>query len=397
MYKSKSIAVVVPCFNEQSQIARVLETIPAFVDRIIVVDDCSTDGTLEVVRRFIAQQSDAERVVFLVHEVNLGVGRSIADGYKEAVRQEIDVTAVMAGDGQMDPDELPLLVEPVATGRADYAKGNRLFHHTAWQNIPRHRYLGNAVLSMLTKVASGYWHSVDSQCGYTAISLLALQLIDLDGLYPRYGYPNDMLVNLNLYDMRVTDVPIRPIYNIGEQSKMRLRRVAPALAWMIFRRFLWRLGRKHVIHDFHPLVLFYASGSVVLSAGTLFGGYLLWHRLTAGPVAPTSAMFCAFLLMTGIQLLLFGMWFDMQNNRELRVVSRPPVRRKRTADAGSDTFMNIAADFTGEPLNDSFNEPPVTLPLVRDAVQQESNPALLRIGEAARRRGGQATAEAASR
>ena len=319
MFEGKTIAVVVPSYNEQTQIRQVLATMPKFVDCVLVVDDTSTDRTAEIVREWIAGEGEAPRTVLLRHEANAGVGAAIVTGYKEAIRREIDVTAVMAGDGQMDPDELDLVVGPVARQLADYTKGNRLFYRGAWETIPRHRYLGNAFLSMLTKIASGYWHVADSQTGYTAISLEALRTIDLANVYPRYGYPNDLLVRLNVYDFRVADVPIRPVYHVGEQSKMKLWKVVPTMSWMIFRRFLWRLREKYVIHDFHPLVLFYAVGFLAFWIGLLFGLYLFLYRCLAGPVAGTSTLFSVFLFLTGLQLQLFAMWFDMESNRDLKV------------------------------------------------------------------------------
>src|SRR5207237_9581520 len=137
------------------------------------------------------------RVQLLEHERNKGVGAAIVTGYKAALADRIDVTAVMAADNQMPPEDLELLVRPVARGEVDYAKANRLFTGQAWDLIPRYRYLGNAVLSLLTKIASGYWHVADSQSGYTAVSREMLELLDLERLYPRYGFPNDMLVHLN--------------------------------------------------------------------------------------------------------------------------------------------------------------------------------------------------------
>jgi len=330
MFEGKSVAVVVPAYNEETQVQQVLETMPDFVDCVIVVDDVSTDATVEVTRKWISEQAkgDSSRTVLLQHATNAGVGSAIVTGYREAMRRQIDITAVMAGDGQMDPDELESIVAPVARGQADYTKGNRLFYRNAWDIIPRHRFLGNAFLSMLTKIASGYWHVADSQTGYTAISLEALEMIDLEGVYPRYGYPNDMLVRLNIFEFRVADVPIRPVYNVGEQSKMKLWKVIPTMSWMIFRRFCWRLVRKYVIHDFHPLVLFYGFGFLSSSLGLLFGLYLLAFRVMFGPVAGTSALFAAFLFLTGVQLQLFAMWFDMEFNRDLKV-RIPPKPRQR--------------------------------------------------------------------
>jgi glycosyltransferase involved in cell wall biosynthesis len=317
VFENKTVAVVIPCYNEETQIAKVLATMPDFVDCAIVVDDRSTDKTVQIVRECIAARGD-DRILLIESPSNGGVGRAIVLGYQEAVRRRIDITAVMAGDGQMDPAELASLVGPVARGQADYAKGNRLFYQNAWHMIPRHRYLGNAFLSMLTKVASGYWHVADSQSGYTAVSLEALELTDLSRLYPRYGYPNDMLVRLNVLDFRVADVPIRPVYGVGERSKMKMWKVIPTMSWLIFRRFLWRLREKYVIQDFHPLVLFYAFGAMSFLAGLAFGLYLFFYRIFVDRVAGTSSLMSVLLFVTGLQLLLFAMWFDMERNRHLR-------------------------------------------------------------------------------
>src|SRR5438093_5021086 len=165
MLEGKSVAVVVPAYREEELIGPTLGGIPGFVDRVYVVDDASTDGTADRARSF-----GDSRVVVLAHERNQGVGAAILTGYERALADGIDVTCVMAGDNQMDPAELEQLVRPVARDDVDYAKANRLFTGEAWRVIPRHRYVGNAILSLLTKIASGYWHVADSQSGYTAIS-----------------------------------------------------------------------------------------------------------------------------------------------------------------------------------------------------------------------------------
>ena len=151
-----------PAHNEEALIDATLQGIPGFVDRIFVVDDASTDATAERARGV-----DDPRVELIVHERNQGVGAAIVTGYKRALAARVDAVAVMAGDNQMDPDELEQLALPVVRGELDYAKANRLFTGSAWKLIPRSRYLGNAVLSLLTKIASGYWHVADSQAGYT--------------------------------------------------------------------------------------------------------------------------------------------------------------------------------------------------------------------------------------
>lgn len=318
MFDGKSVAVVVPCYNEADQVGGVLETMPDYVDCVIAVDDASTDGTVDVIRRHIDSEGAEPRTVLIVLPNNQGVGAAILAGYNEAVRRQIDVTAVMAGDGQMDPKQLRMLIAPVAAGQADYAKANRLYYRQAWTSTPRTRYLGNAFLSMLTKIASGYWHVADSQTGFTAISLAALETIDLDGLYPRYGYPNDMLVRLNVYNFRVADVPIRPVYNVGEQSKMRLAKVIPTMSWMILRRFYWRLWRKYVIYDFHPLVLFYAASMFLGAVGAGLFVRMIYLRIINGMFPQMSTMAWIFCCISSMQLGLFAMWFDMEMNKDLK-------------------------------------------------------------------------------
>jgi hypothetical protein len=186
----------------------------------------------------------------------------------------LDVVVVMAGDGQMDPADLDRVVAPVARGEADYVKGNRLFRGESWRMIPHYRYLGNAMLSLMTKIASGYWHIADSQSGYTAISHTALVRIDLDRIYKRYGMPNDILVRLNVGNFRVRDVSIRPVYNIGEVSGIRLRKVIPTISWLLLRDFCWRLVEKYILRDFHPLVFFYCMG-LTLQGGP-FSACISW-------------------------------------------------------------------------------------------------------------------------
>jgi glycosyltransferase involved in cell wall biosynthesis len=313
MLEGKRVAVVVPAYDEERLVAETLRGIPEFVDRIFVVDDASRDGTAAA-----AEGVGDPRCSVLRHERNAGVGAAIATGYRRALDEEIDVTCVMAADNQMDPAELRELVGPVARGEVEYAKANRLVTGEAWEVIPHTRYLGNAVLSLLTKIASGYWHVADSQAGYTALSLAALRRLDLGALYPRYGFPNDVLVHLNVQDARVRDVPSRPIYDVGEQSGIKLRSVVPRISWLLCKGFWWRMGQKYVIRDFHPLVFFYVFGLVMLAAGFILGLIELILRIAGNAITPASIVLVAVLLIAGLQMTLFAMWFDMEANKDLR-------------------------------------------------------------------------------
>jgi glycosyltransferase involved in cell wall biosynthesis len=316
MYKGKSICVVIPAFRERKLLPRVIETLPNFVDRVVVVDDASPDGTYEVAQQLASEQP--ERILVLRHEKNQGVGGSIVSGYKWTRDQGIDVAVVMAGDAQMDPGDLPGLLDPVVDGRADYAKGNRLFTGDAWQEIPHVRYLGNAALSLLTKIASGYWHVADSQTGYTAINLKMLQLIDWDRTYKRYGCPNDYLVRLNVFNARVADVPVKAIYNVGQKSGIRLVREVPKLSWLLLRLFVWRMAQKYVIRDFHPLVFFYTAGFVtgMLAVGLFVRLLILW--ILDGYVPQMTALAFGLFGIISVQFTMFAMWFDMEANKDLK-------------------------------------------------------------------------------
>lgn len=315
MYKGKSIAVVVPAHNEEKLIVRTLMEIPDEVDQIIVVDDASRDRTGVLV----AEQAEVDkRILLLQHKANQGVGGAISTGYKKARDLKMEVTVVMAGDAQMDPRDFFSIVDPIAKGEADYSKGNRLFYGDAWKMIPHYRYLGNSFLSLLTKIASGYWHIADSQSGYTAISLLALKRIDLDGIYKRYGMPNDLLIKLNQYDFKVRDVHIRPVYNVGEKSGIRLVQVVPRISLVLFKGFWQRLFVKYVIKDFHPLIFFYGLSFFLLGASVPLAVRVFWMWAKTGNIPDINAMALMFTAISGLQTLFFGMWFDMDYNKDLR-------------------------------------------------------------------------------
>jgi glycosyltransferase involved in cell wall biosynthesis len=313
MLEGKSVAVVVPAYNEERLVAETLAGVPEFVDRIYLVDDASSDGTADAARSL----GDA-RVEVVAHERNGGVGAAIVSGYKRALADRVDVTCVMAADNQMDPVDLERLVRPVARGEVDYAKANRLFTGQAWRQMPHTRYLGNAVLSLLTKIASGYWHVADSQSGYTAIALPTLEQLDLDRVYRRYGFPNDMLVHLNVWNARVRDFPSRPVYGVGEQSGIKLRSVVPRISWLLLRGFFWRLREKYVIRDFHPLVFFYALGILMTTAGLVLGVVETVLRFMGNDLTTPTVVLIALLLISGTQFTLFAMWFDMESNKDLR-------------------------------------------------------------------------------
>src|SRR5918911_5700196 len=313
MLPGKSVAVVIPAYDEERLVAATIAGIPRFVDRVYVVDDASRDGTAAA-----ARAAADGRVTVVAHETNRGVGAAIVTGYRRALADGADVTCVMAADNQMDPSDLERIALPVARGDVDYAKANRLVSGEAWRVMPRSRYLGGAVLSVLTKIASGYWHVADSQSGYTAASREILEQLDLDQIYRGYGFPNDMLVHLNVWNARVRDIPSRPVYGVGERSGIKIRKVVPRISWLLLKGFFWRMREEYVIRDFPPLVFFYDLGFLMTLLGLGLGIAEVVLRIMGNAVSVGTGVLVALLLIFGSQFTLFAMWFDMESNKELR-------------------------------------------------------------------------------
>ena len=232
--KSFRIAVVIPAYNEEVLIGRTLQSVPHFVDAIVVVNDASTDNTDAA----IAAAGD-DRVHLIRHPENRGPGAAICSGYEWALAHAIDVMVVIGADNQMNCDEMQQVLAPVLEGAADYAKGNRFGHPRVWEVIPLVRHMGMRVLSLLTKISSGYWSVSDSQCGFTAIAAGCVARLELDQVYPRYGYPNDLLAHLKAIEARVVEVPVEPIY--GEaRSGISLVRSLFTMPYVLARSWWWR-------------------------------------------------------------------------------------------------------------------------------------------------------------
>ncbi|MAB72162.1 MAG: ribonuclease BN [Planctomycetaceae bacterium] len=312
MLRDKTVAAVVPAFNEETQISRVVETMPDFVDWIVVIDDASSDGTWKILESLARTH---ERLVPIRHAENQGVGGAIASGYKWCGEKDIDCAVVLAGDGQMQPDKVEDICLPVVLGKADYSKANRLISESAYRKIPITRFVGNSGLSFLTKIASGYWHIADSQSGFAAIGKLPLKLIDWDRMYKRYGQPNDILVKLNVYNFRVQDVAMEPVYGVGEQSKMKKRKVLFTISWLLLKSFFWRMKEKYIYREFHPLVLFYCLSLLLLLTSVGFGIRLILKWSEDGLVPEITLVGLLFSITVGLMCAFFAMFFDMERSR----------------------------------------------------------------------------------
>jgi glycosyltransferase involved in cell wall biosynthesis len=363
MLKNKTIAAVVPCYNEEKQIGLVIDTMPDFVDRIVVVNDNSEDKTAEIVKKYIkrdrsevtplnhrskvipnkfnyaevvaeriAKEEDGyytpskvfnkdpknSRIILINHLENGSVGAAISTGYKWCKDNNIDCAALMGGDAQMDPSELESICQPIVDGEVDYVKGNRLKHRSASFVIPKIRYFGNSVLSLMTKVSSGYWKISDTQTGYTAMSLAALRGLRLYDIYKTYGCPNDILVKLNIANFSIKEIPIKPVYEVGEESKMKIFKVIPKISWLLFKLFWQRLYKKYLFRDFHPLFFLYHLSFFLLIINIPYALAVFDDFIGGSKVSTNSLIAFMFLSISGFQSLFFAMWMDMMDNESLQ-------------------------------------------------------------------------------
>ncbi len=306
MFEGLRVAVVVPAFREQAHIASVITTMPALVDHIIVVDDESPDSTSAAARAVQDPRTEVIR-----HEHNKGVGGSIVTGHRRALELGADVSVVMAGDGQMDPEHLPRLLKPLAEDGYAFAKANRFYSATSFAGMPSHRVFGNMVLTFMTKAASGYWNLVDPQNGYTAITRECLQRLPLDRLAERYEFENDQLIWLNILDARAIDVPIPAVYG-SEVSNIRMHAVVPRLMLLLWRGFWRRIWHKYVLWSFSPVALLLIMGCLLLAFGTVVG---IWAMIASIGVAEASTgtwLLAVAPSLVGIQMLTQALVLDIQ-------------------------------------------------------------------------------------
>lgn len=313
MYKDKKISLVIPAYNEEKLIKPTLENVPDVIDRIYVVDDCSTDNMVNVVME--CKKND-QRIELLQHEKNMGPGQGIITGYRKSAEDGYDIAVVVGGDFQMPLDQVDNLLEPLIKGGADYTKGNRfMMGGNAFDDMPKIRLFGNTMISMFTKIASGYYKIFDVVDGYTAITKRAIELINWDKAWKGYGYPMDFLIRLNIYGLKVKDVPRTAIYIPGErQSQIKGVRYALKVTPMLLKGFLNRLIVKYIFRDFNPIVFFYLFGITLLPVGLALGVFLVYSRLIGNVIPPAMAILDALLIITGLQFLLFAMLFDMQES-----------------------------------------------------------------------------------
>ena len=276
----------------------------------------SDDGVRNALAERAAEIVLQDRVVAIQHRENEGAGGAIKTGYLAALVDGVDAVATIDGDGQMDPEVLSDLLDPIVEDDIDYTKGNRLLHREYRSEMPTLRLVGNFILTFLTKIASGYWRVMDPQNGYTVISRQALEAVSVKDLYEGYGYCNELLIKLNVAEMRIADVPTDVEYS-DEESHIQYSSYIPKVSMLLLRGFLWRLKTKYLILDFHPLVFFYLLGAGSIGAGVLSGLYTVTSLLVTGSSGLFDGLLTPLLLVTGVSFLLFAMVLDRRVNDSL--------------------------------------------------------------------------------
>jgi dolichol-phosphate mannosyltransferase len=311
----QTLAVVIPSYRVKAHILDVIARIGPEVAMIFVVDDACPDGS----GAFVGEQCRDPRVRVLRHEVNRGVGGAMMTGYRAALDAGADIIVKVDGDGQMDPALIPHIARPVLARQADYAKGNRF--HSLWnvRRMPRVRLYGNAALSFMTKLSSGYWGIFDPTNGYTAIHAAALERIEFANVSERYFFETDMLINLGNARAVVADVPMEAVY-ADEVSNLRIRNELWPFLRTHLRELVKRIFYTYFLRDFSPATLQLLIGAIFLLFGTIYGAAEWYRSVSTGEIASTGTVMIAVLpIILGVQLLLNFLAFDMANEPKVPI------------------------------------------------------------------------------
>ena len=307
MYKNLKVGVFVPAYNEEKQIAAVLKTIPDFVDKVLVVDDCSQDDTSKVVKRFLKDK----RIVLHRNEKNMGNGAGAKFAYQKLVEMGMDIIMPMSGDGQTEPQYMPRLLDPVVEDKCDFAKGNRFLERAVYNKMPTYRYWGNIFVTMINKFSTGYYPMYDSLNGYYAIKADTLKKLDFSRLGDRYEFENSFWIQLNIVNARGLDVSIPPVYK-DEKSTIKLGRTALRTLWVLFKGFFERIFRKYILFNLTPTGLFFITGTLLTLFGIVWGLFITIKSI--GPASPSTAtvMLAVVPFILGVQILLQAIVLDIQ-------------------------------------------------------------------------------------
>ena len=308
MYKKLRIGVAVPAYNEELLIEKTLTTMPDFVDHIVVINDCSTDKTLEIIQRLMKKD---KRIFLIDNEVNRGIGYGLTAGLKKAAELECDRVAVMAGDAQMDPKYLAPLLDNMEKRDLDFVKANRFMHLEELKSMPKYRRIGNIVVTILTKFATGYYSIFDTQNGYVIYSKDVIERLPWNLIGDGYEFENTILIALSIIDAKVGDYPIPALYG-DETSTIKLFSTTMRVLKVLNKGFWQRMYYKYILYSFHPIALFLISGLVFFAGGFLGCLWILFEKLF-NDISPTTGtvMLAILPMILGVQLLLTALVMDV--------------------------------------------------------------------------------------
>lgn len=322
---SVRIAVVIPSYKVRRHILGVIEAIGPEVERIYVVDDRCPDGS----GRFVEETCKDPRVVVLYHETNQGVGGAVMTGYRAAAADGFGIAVKIDGDGQMDPALLPMFVAPILDGRADYTKGNRFYDLSQIQRMPRIRLIGNAGLSILSKLSTGYWNTFDPTNGYTAIDTRLVAHLPLDRISRRYFFETDILFRLNIARAAVMDIPMDAVY-ADEESNLKISKIFGEFLGKHLRNFCKRIFYNYFLRDMSAASLELAFGSALIAFGLVYGSWQWATSMRLGVATPAgSVMLAALPVIVGLQFLLAFVSYDVSSVPSRAIAPLLPVKSRR--------------------------------------------------------------------
>lgn len=313
MYKKLSIGVAVPAYNEEKLIEKTLTTMPDFVDHIVVINDCSSDKTLSIIKKL---QKNNKRIAIIDNKENHGIGYSLTKGLKKAAELGCDRVAIMAGDAQMDPDQLSPMLDNMAKRSLDFIKANRFMHLEALKSMPKYRRIGNIVVTILTKFATGYYSIFDTQNGYVIYSKDVIDRMPWHLIGDRYEFENTILIGLSIIDAKIGDFPIPALYG-DETSTIKLFSTTMRVLKCLMIGFWQRIYYKYILYSFHPIALFLLTGLTLFTVGIIAGIWMLVVKIITS-ISPTSGtvMLAVLPIILGIQLLLTALVMDVSEEKK---------------------------------------------------------------------------------
>lgn len=338
-WKHIKVAVVIPCYKVKAHIQSVVKAIGPEVSHIYLVDDCCPEQS----GHYALHHLDDPRLKVIKNSVNLGVGGAVMRGYQQALEENADIIVKLDGDGQMNPKLIPLLIEPIVEGIADYTKGNRFYNLEKLGNMPKIRLIGNAFLSFLTKLSSGYWDIFDPTNGFTAIHANIASHLPFEKISQRYFFESDMLFRLNTLRAVVFDVPMDAYYG-NEISHLKVYRVIGEFLFKHIKNFFKRIFYNYYLRNMSIASIELPLGLGLFSFGVLFGLIQWFTHAAEHTITPTGTIMLATLpTLMGLQLILAFINYDISTIPKSSLCLRIPKKQSESITLEIPTETEISS------------------------------------------------------